>query len=59
MTPTPRIDKLANEGIRFNNYNALNEGAILPLAVRDELSTIHSEPDLSVLAAAAGRTLSA
>ena len=20
-TPTPRIDKLANEGIRFNNYN--------------------------------------
>jgi len=21
MTPTPRIDKLANEGIRFNNYN--------------------------------------
>src|SRR5215471_13260626 len=21
VTPTPRIDKLANEGIRFNNYN--------------------------------------
>ena len=21
MTPTPRIDKMANEGIRFNNYN--------------------------------------
>src|SRR6516165_1965094 len=21
MTPTPRIDKFANEGIRFNNYN--------------------------------------
>ncbi len=21
QTPTPRIDKLANEGIRFNNYN--------------------------------------
>ena len=21
MTPTPRIDQLASEGIRFNNYN--------------------------------------
>src|ERR1700751_6501589 len=21
LTPTPRIDRLANEGIRFNNYN--------------------------------------
>ena len=37
--PTPRIDKMASEGIRFNNYNVEaqctpSRSAILPGAIR-------------------------